>query len=67
MKEEEVKNNSTVFVCGHCRHHHYGSAAIEFNFYDKKIFYLCPQCKKMNAIQFGKDMPPPYPKIGIGR
>lgn len=45
--------NSFIFVCGHCGHHDTSGATIEFNFRDKKIFYLCSKCSKTNELNFG--------------
>lgn len=48
-------------VCGYCRHHE-RNPTIEFNFGDSKVYWLCQSCKKMNEMDFSKQMPPSYPK-----
>jgi len=59
--------NSIVCVCGHCGNSDLENARIEFNFQEQRVIYLCSKCKKENDMPFGKDKPPSYPRIGIGR
>lgn len=40
--------NITV-VCEHCRHHD-RDPAIEINFRDKAIYYICQECKKESKM-----------------
>jgi len=56
-------------ICAFCGQASGENASIEFNFKEQKVFYLCgnKKCKKMNDMQFGKQKPVPYPRIGIGR
>lgn len=58
--------NTLRCVCGHCGNSDDDKAIIELNFMEQKIFYLCGKCKKENFMIFGKDKPPPYPKMRIG-
>lgn len=51
----------TVAVCGFCRHHQH-NPTLEFNFGDSKVYWLCTECQKMNAMDFSKPMPAAYPK-----
>lgn len=53
-------------VCGHCGSSDMGKALIEFNFQEQKVIYVCKKCKKENNMQFGKMMPPPYPRTRTG-
>jgi len=62
-----IEMNDIVCVCGHCGNHDNANARIEFNFREKKVFYLCSECKKINEIQFGLQTTPPLPKTSIGR
>lgn len=50
-----------VAVCALCRHHEH-NPTIEFHFADSKVYWLCPTCKKMNAMDFSKPLPSSYPK-----
>ena len=46
-------------VCGFCRHHE-KDVSIEINFKDKKIYYICPKCKKENIVDMAVKNAP-YP------
>ena len=52
-------------VCGFCGNNDTKNTRVEINFREKKIFYKCSECKKVNEIELGKDQPPPYPKSKI--
>ena len=54
-------------VCGYCGNTDSEGALMEFNFKEQRVIYLCGKCKKENSMVFGKDKPPPYPRLGIGR
>lgn len=53
-----------TLICGHCKAHvKEDYAAMEINFADETIHFLCPQCKKMNKLAFNKKPEPiPLPK-----
>jgi hypothetical protein len=53
-------------VCAKCNNRDTENASVEFNFREKKVYSLCSKCKHMNEMFFGKDMPPPLPRIGVG-
>jgi len=63
MEEDKdlFKIDKMVGVCGFCRHHQH-NPTIEFNFGDSKVYWLCPSCKKMNEMDFSKNLPKSYPK-----
>lgn len=54
-------------VCGHCGNSDTKGALIELNFKEQRLIYVCSKCKKDNSMVFGKEMPKPYPQIGIGQ
>jgi len=54
-------------VCGHCGNNDNKHALIEFNFQENRVIFLCSKCKKENYMEFGRDRPPPYPRMSIGR
>jgi hypothetical protein len=60
--------NNIVCICGHCGNHANENTQIEFNFREKKIFFVCNAegCKKMNILDFSHK-PVPYPKSRTGR
>jgi hypothetical protein len=62
----EIGVNEISCVCGKCNNRDAEKASIEFNFRESKVYYLCSICKHMNEMFFGKDMPPPLPRIGVG-
>ena len=37
-------------VCGFCGHHSSDQAAMEFNFRDLTIYFVCEKCKKENQL-----------------
>ena len=57
--------NSIRCVCGHCGNNDIENAIIEFNFQEQRVIYLCSKCKEENSMHFGKEQPPPYPRIGV--
>jgi hypothetical protein len=59
--------NEITCVCEKCNHREAENATIEFNFREKKVYSLCSKCKHMNEMFFGKDMPPPLPRVRVGR
>jgi NAD-dependent SIR2 family protein deacetylase len=63
----EFGGNEFVFVCGHCNAQRRDNTTIEFNFKEQKVFFYCPECKKMNEMFFGERKPPPYPRAKILR
>jgi len=52
-------------VCEKCRHHE-SEPVIEINFAEGKIFWYCPECKKMNEITVVAK-PQPLPRIRTRR
>jgi len=63
----EFGGTEFLCVCGHCNHHERENATIEFNFRECKVFFHCPQCKKMNEIFFGQKPQEPLPRVRMGR
>lgn len=54
-----------IAVCEHCLDSNSKNAALEFNFKDKCIYYICPNCKKRSEMgQKPKDIVP-YPKAKL--
>lgn len=49
-------------VCSFCRKHSKENVSLEINFSDQSIFFLCPECKKMNQLVFDNPKLKPYPK-----
>lgn len=39
-------------VCLKCYKESTNVVALEFNFYEQKIYWLCPECGKMNEMVF---------------
>ncbi len=62
-----IEINLIRCVCGYCGNNDNAHAVIEFNFQENKVIYLCSKCKKENCMEFGKDRPPPYPRMGVSR
>jgi hypothetical protein len=54
-------------ICEKCNNKDTENASIEFNFKEKKVYYLCSKCRHMNEMFFGKEQFPELPKIRIGR
>jgi hypothetical protein len=51
-------------VCGHCRHHE-SEPALEINFRDSKIYYICQKCKKESIMNLAVESKPfPKPRVG---
>lgn len=46
-----MENIKLTAVCEYCQHHD-KSPHLEIDFSDKHIYYACPECKKMNKIEF---------------
>lgn len=63
----DIEINRFRCVCGYCSNTDSEGALMEFNFKEQRVIYLCGKCKKENSMVFGKEMPPPYPRLGIGR
>ena len=64
----KVEGTAQVSICAitcvcQCGNHDRTNGTIEFNFGEQKVFYTCSVCKKINEMAFGKDKPPPYPRI----
>jgi len=56
-----------MVVCGHCFAHNSDNAMIEYNFRDKKVYYICPSCKKTNTMGHDPGQKPPLPKAKLSR
>lgn len=63
----EIGVNEISCVCAKCNNRDMENASIEFNFKEKKVYYLCSQCKHMNELFFGAPTIPPMPKTSFGR
>lgn len=63
----DIGINCFQCVCGYCGNTDSEEALMEFNFKEQRVIYLCGKCRKENSMVFGKEKPPPYPKLGIGR
>ncbi len=50
-----------ITVCSYCRHHD-NDPNIEINFKDRKIYYICSECKKESIISLKLDAQP-FPTI----
>ena len=52
-------------VCKHCKESRKEESMDRFdiNFFEKKIFWMCPCCKKMNSLDLNNPGGEPYPKI----
>lgn len=61
----DLELNEFRCVCGHCGNNDKKKAIIELNFMEQRLIYVCSECKKENSLPFGKDRPPPYPKMGV--
>lgn len=50
-------------TCKYCQHLNH-DPVIEINFFESKIYYVCPECGKMNDINMSKEAiaPSPLPK-----
>lgn len=58
---DEKPGNHVVCACGKCRHTQH-NAYIEINFFDQKIYWLCPECREMNTLDFPTFAQKPFPK-----
>lgn len=56
---------SVISVCEFCNNHDKDSISLEFNFRDKKIYYYCNNCKKMNSLELltAKNQPLPRTRL----
>ena len=63
--ESEV--NQFVMVCEFCANHDNRKCCLEINFIDKKMYYMCSKCKKINTLDFSLFKPAPYPKSRLAR
>ena len=59
--------NEFVMVCGYCANHDNKGCRMEINFIDKKMYYLCTECKKVNELDFSLIKPAPYPRPIMSR
>ena len=64
----EIGITKIICICGFCGNHESEKGAIEFNFREQKVFFLCsnPECKKMNEIYFSRENSQPLPRSRIG-
>ena len=62
----DIEINRFQCVCGYCANTDSGGALMEFNFKEQRVIYLCGKCKKENSMVFGREKPPPYPRLGVG-
>jgi Zn finger protein HypA/HybF involved in hydrogenase expression len=54
-----------VVVCAHCRHHN-SSPALEMNFRDARVYYICPECDKESVMILKPAMKPlAKPRVGV--
>lgn len=53
----EISVSQIICVCP-CGQHDNKNATIEFNFRDKKVYYTCSKCHKINDMQFGEKILP---------
>ena len=61
----ELEGAEIVCVCAFCNTSNRDNATLEFNFKDRKIYYFCGTCKKMNDFDLSKDFMPPMPKTRL--
>ena len=68
MEESDVTGNPKITaVCGSCRNHN-SAPALEINFRDGRIYYICPECRKESKINLKAEAKPlPKPKVGFRR
>jgi hypothetical protein len=54
-------------VCEHCKEstQEKDFKRFDINFFEKKIYWLCSLCKKMNTLDLSRDDGGPYPRIRI--
>ena len=62
----DISANDLLCVCGKCNNHDREKATVEFNFREKKIFYLCSQCGFMNEVCFGPPSVQRLPRTRLG-
>ncbi len=63
----DIEINNLICHCGFCDNFDEHDARIELNFKEQQLMYTCSKCHKLNVVVFGKEKPPPYPSISIGR
>lgn len=63
----DIGINRFQCVCGHCSNTDSEKVLVEFNFLEQRVIYICSKCKQENSMVFGKEKPPPYPRLSIGR
>jgi hypothetical protein len=56
-----------IAVCGKCLDHNSKDAALEFNFSDKCIYYICPKCKERSEMGVKPLVANPYPRAKLSR
>ncbi len=65
MQEENLSQSDTQLkincVCEFCKSET-ANPIIEINFFDKKIYYVCKDCKKMNTLKL-EERNFKYPKV----
>jgi len=56
-------------VCEHCKQsvEEKDFSKFDINFFEKKIYWLCSLCKKMNSLDIGRKTDGPYPRIRMKR
>ena len=62
----EIEEPEIACICEFCNSST-RNPSVEFNFKEQKIFYFCPECKKMNLFQISKGFIPPMPKTRLTR
>ncbi|MAG25678.1 hypothetical protein CMI47_08885 [Candidatus Pacearchaeota archaeon] len=55
--------------CEHCKESSKEDNLDRFdiNFFEKRIRWFCPLCKKMNMLDVNKNISQPYPKTRVKR
>jgi uncharacterized CHY-type Zn-finger protein len=56
-------------VCEHCKQsvEEKDFSKFDINFFEKKIYWLCSLCKKMNSLDIGRKTEGPYPRTRVRR
>jgi hypothetical protein len=67
VSEQSTAESKILCVCAHCNEHTSDNVALEVNFRELAIFYVCPSCKKMNKMELKPLTKQPYPRAGIMR
>ena len=61
----EFEEINFTFICGFCGNHDTRNASCEVNFREKKIYYMCKECKKINELALEKNNLGPLPRTRI--